>query len=104
MVRQAVAEAWWRDVGDGNRLLVIGWGPEADFASLAAALAALRTVRFRTVWTPADSLRQLHRFCGTLRTQAARDTSYRRSFDEWRSTCPDSAAPPPPPPDYEAVR
>jgi hypothetical protein len=102
-VRHDVAEAWWRDAGDGNRLLVIGWGPAADSAGRAAALAALRTVKFRTVWTPADSLRQLHRFCGTLRAQAARDTTYRQSLEEWRARCPDPAAPPPPP-DYEAVR
>jgi len=104
VVGHDVVEGWWREGGMGNHLLVIGWGPAADSAGRAAALAAIRSVRFRTAWSPADSLRQLHRFCGTLRAQAARDTTYRRSLEEWRAACPADGAPPPPPPDYESVR
>ncbi|HEU4454031.1 MAG TPA: hypothetical protein VFR81_13270 [Longimicrobium sp.] len=104
VVAHDVAEAWWREGGMGNHLLVIGWGPPADSAGRAAALAAIRSVRFRTAWSAADSLRQLHRFCRTLRGQAARDTTYRRSLEEWQASCPAADAPPPPPPDYESVR
>jgi hypothetical protein len=99
--RHGVAEGWWRDAGDGNRLLVIGWGPAADSAGRAAALAAIRSVRFRTAWTGADSLRQLHRSCRTLRARAARDTAYRRQWEERRPSCP---AGEPPATDYERVR
>jgi hypothetical protein len=99
--RHAVAEGWWRDAGDGNRLLVIGWGPAADSAGRAAALAVIHSVRFRTAWTAADSLRQLHRFCRMLQARAARDTASRREWEERRPSCPSGQ---PPPTDYESVR
>lgn len=99
--RHQVAEGWWKG-SDGNHLLVIGWGPAADSVTRRQALAVVRSVKFRTVATARDSVRQLHRFCATLRAQAERDTTYRRSWEEWRPTCP--SGPPPPPPDYESVR
>lgn len=102
--RHAVAETWWRDAGpDSARLLVMGWGAEADSARVAReALTAARTVRFRTVWTAADSLRQMHRFCATLRAQAEGDARFAAAWEEWRARCPAGA--PPPPASYDSVR
>lgn len=102
--RHAVAEAWWPAAGpDSARLLVMGWGAEADSATVAReALTAARTVRFRTRWTAADSLRQLHRFCATLRAQARASEAYRPAWEEWRARCP--AGVPPPPAVYDSVR
>jgi hypothetical protein len=102
--RHAVAEAWWPRAGaDSTRLLVVGWGPEADSAAIAReALSAARTVRFRRVWTPADSVRQLHRFCTGLRRQAEARPEYRSAWEEWQQRCPQGD--PPPPVEYDQVR
>lgn len=101
--RHATAEAWWEAVGeDSARLLIMGWGPEADSSRVVReTLAAARSIRFRTVWTATDSLRQLHRFCSALRRQAERDDQYRSAWEEWSPRCPASA---PPPAAYESVR
>lgn len=102
-VRHETAEGWWESVGeDSVRLFVIGWGPQGDTAAVREALTAIRTIKLRTVFTPADSVRQLHRFCETLRLQAERSPEYGGAYDEWRPRCP--TGPAPPPPDYESVR
>jgi hypothetical protein len=93
---------WWEKPDSLYANLYLGGtGPADDEAGRAIAATVLRTVRLRTVWSRADSVRFHHRICEISR-------AYGPPPDAVQPAAPDSLGcpngPPPPPPDYEGVR
>ena len=94
-------EAWWgAPVQPDDHLSMDGNVAADDAEGRTEVFTVLRTVRFRTRWTPADRLRVRHLQCERLRAQVARGEA--SPTEVAANECP--TGPAPPPPDYEAVR